>query len=219
MNGGQDLGGQMGFGPVAPEPNEPVFHGAWEKRVLAMSVAAGAMGHWSIDESRHARESIPPADYLSFSYYRIWLAGLEKLLLNHGFVTPGELDSGRDLVRGTEPKRFLKGADVPAVLQRGFPADRPATAPARFKVGDGVRTLNMHPKGHTRLPRYARAKLGVIEQTHGMHVLPDSSAHGQGEAPQWLYTVVFTGPELWGRDGDPRLTVSVECWESYLEPA
>jgi nitrile hydratase subunit beta len=219
VNGGQDLGGQMGFGPINPEPDEPVFHGGWERRVLAMSVAAGAMGHWSIDESRHARESIPPADYLSFSYYRIWLAGLEKLLLDHGFVTPQELDKGHDLVRGTAPKRVLRGADVSAVLHRGFAADRPTTSPARFSAGDHVRTINMHPKGHTRLPRYARARSGLIEQAHGMHVLPDSSAHGKGESPQWLYTVVFTGTELWGRDSDPTLTVSVECWESYLEPA
>lgn len=219
MNGGQDLGGQMGFGPINPEPDEPVFHGAWEKRVLAMSVAAGAMGHWSIDESRHMRESIPPADYLSFSYYRIWLAGLEKLLLNHGFVTSAELDSGRVLGRGTDPKRVLQGVEVPAVLHKGFAADRPVTAPARFKAGDRVRTLNMHPKGHTRLPRYARARLGVVEHAHGMHVLPDTSAHGLGESPQWLYTVVFTAQELWGKAGDPTSSVSVECWESYLEPA
>ena len=41
------LGGQAGFGPVSPEPDEPVFHAAWERRALALSLAAGAMGHWS----------------------------------------------------------------------------------------------------------------------------------------------------------------------------
>lgn len=219
MNGGQDLGGQMGFGPVRPEPNEPVFHGEWEKRVLALNVAAGAMGQWSIDESRYARESIPPADYLAFSYYQIWLAGLQKLLLAHGFVTPDELAQGMALTPAKQPKRVLKGEDVAAVLRRGFPYEREATAPARFSVGDKVLTIVMHPSHHTRLPRYARGKLGIVERVSGCHVFPDTGAHGAPETAQWLYTVVFTGAELWGRDGDPTSTVSIEAWDSYLEPA
>ncbi len=219
MNGGQDLGGQMGFGPVRPEPDEPVFHAEWEKRMLALNVAAGAMGHWSIDEIRHARESIPPADYLAFSYYQIWLEGLQSVLLRHGFVTPGELSSGAPSAAGTTPKRVLKAADVAGVLRRGFPYERAAPSPARFAVGDTVRTIMMHPRGHTRLPRYARGRAGVIEAVRGNHVFPDTGAHGAPETAQWLYTVAFTGAELWGRDGDPHSLVSIEAWESYLEPA
>ncbi|MDR6869059.1 nitrile hydratase [Bosea sp. BE125] len=219
MNGGQDLGGQMGFGPVRPEPNEPIFHGDWEKRVLALNVAAGAMGQWSIDESRHARESIPPADYLSFSYYQIWLAGLQNLLLQHGFVTSDELTEGKPSAPPRPPKRVLKGEDVAAVLRRGFPYEREAQAPAKFSVGDSVRTIVIHPRHHTRLPRYARGKLGVVERVSGCHVFPDTGAQGQPETAQWLYTVVFTGPELWGRDADPTTRVSIEAWESYLESA
>ncbi|MFN3671987.1 MAG: nitrile hydratase subunit beta [Bosea sp. (in: a-proteobacteria)] len=219
MNGAQDLGGQMGFGPVSPEPNEPIFHAEWEKRVLALNVAAGAMGQWSIDESRFARESIPPADYLSFSYYQIWLAGLQKLLLAHGFVTEAELAQGKPSTDPKPPKRVLKGDQVATVLRRGFPYEREATTPARFAVGDSVRTLVMHPRHHTRLPRYARGKLGVIERVSGCHVFPDTGAHGAAETAQWLYTVVFAGRELWGRDGDPHSSVSIEAWESYLEPA
>jgi nitrile hydratase beta subunit len=219
MNGGQDLGGQMGFGPVRPEPNEPIFHDDWEKRVLALNVAAGAMGQWSIDESRHARESIPPADYLSFSYYRIWLAGLQNLLLRHGFVTQDELTEGKPSTPPRPPKRVLKGEDVAAVLRRGFPYEREAPAPAKFNVGGSVRTIVIHPQHHTRLPRYARGKLGVIERVSGCHVFPDTGAQGQPETAQWLYTVVFTGSELWGRDADPTTRVSIEAWESYLEPA
>jgi nitrile hydratase len=219
MNGGQDLGGQMGFGPVVPEPNEPVFHGEWEKRVLAINVAAGAMGHWTIDEIRSARESIPPADYLSSSYYEIWLAGLDTVLTRHGFLTQDELAQGKPLAAPKTPKRVLKGADVASVLRRGFPYEREAQAPARFGVGDKVRTIVMHPRHHTRLPRYARGKLGTIERVTGCHVFPDTGAQGQPETAQWLYTVVFTGPELWGRDADPTATVSIEAWESYLEPA
>ncbi|WP_199087963.1 nitrile hydratase subunit beta [Bosea sp. ASV33] len=219
MNSAHDLGGQMGFGPVLPEPNEPVFHGDWEKRVLAINVAAGAMGAWSIDEIRHARESLPPAQYLSSTYYEIWLAALDKVLVRHGFLSADELATGKPTPERREPKRVLKGEEVAGVLRRGFPYEREAKAPARFAVGDKVRTIVMHPQHHTRLPRYARGKTGVVERIVGCHVFPDTGAQGQPEAAQWLYTVVFDGRELWGRDADPTSTVSIEAWESYLEPA
>lgn len=219
MNGAQDLGGQMGFGPVAPETDEPLFHAPWEARALGVTLACGAMGHWTIDESRHARETLHPVDYLSSSYYEIWTKALEKLLIRHGFVTPDELAVGHATAPGTVPKRVLKPADVAAVLAKGGPTSRPLAQPAQFKAGDRVRTITISPTGHTRLPRYARGKTGVIDRVHEPHVFPDTNAHGQGEAPQWLYTVSFTGPELWGREGDPTLVVSVDAWESYLEPA
>lgn len=219
MNSGHDLGGQMGFGPVVPEPNEPVFHGDWEKRVLALNVAAGAMSHWTIEEIRHARESLPPADYLSFSYYEIWLAALDRTLVRHGFLSEAELAAGRPVAQRKAPKRVLQGQDVAAVLRRGFPFEREAPAAAAFAVGDTVRTIVMHPQHHTRLPRYARGKTGTVERISGCHVFPDSGAQGQPESAQWLYTVVFSGRELWGRDGDPESRVSIEAWESYLEPA
>ena len=219
MNSAHDLGGQMGFGPVVPEPNEPVFHGDWEKRVLAINVAAGAMGAWSIDEIRHARESLPPAQYLSSTYYEIWLAALDKVLVKHGFLSADELASGKPAPERREPKRVLKGEEVAGVLRRGFPYEREAKVPARFAIGDKVRTIVMHPQHHTRLPRYARGKQGVIELVTGCHVFPDTGAHDAPETAQWLYTVVFDGHELWGRDADPTSTVSIEAWESYLEPA
>jgi len=219
MNSAHDLGGQMGFGPVVPEPNEPVFHGDWEKRVLAINVAAGAMGAWTIDEIRHARESLPPAQYLSSTYYEIWLAALDKVLVKHGFLSADELATGKPAPERREPKRVLKGEEVAGVLRRGFPYEREAKTPARFAIGDKVRTIVMHPQHHTRLPRYARGKTGVVERIVGCHVFPDTGAQGQPEAAQWLYTVVFDGGELWGRDADPTSTVSIEAWESYLEPA
>jgi nitrile hydratase len=219
VNGPQDLGGQMGFGPVAPEPDEPVFHADWEKRALGLTLAAGAMGAWTIDESRHARESLHPADYYASSYYAIWITALERLLVRHGFVTEAEL-AGAPAAPGARPKRVLAAAEVPAVIARGGPCDRdPAGRPPAFAAGDAVRTRVMHPKDHTRLPRYARGKRGRIEAVQGFFVLPDSSAHGRGEAPEWVYTVVFEAPELWGRDADPASRVSIDAWESYLEPA
>ncbi|MBO1075821.1 nitrile hydratase subunit beta [Roseomonas marmotae] len=217
MNGPQDLGGAMGFGPVVPEPEDEIFHAQWEKTALALTLAAGALGRWNIDTSRHARESIPPARYLSFSYYQIWLTALEQLLRQAGLVTEAELREGRSL-EPPRPVTPLKAADVGAVLARGTPYDRPAQAPARFVPGQPVRTINEHPPGHTRLPRYARDKQGVVERVHGVFVFPDSHAHGQGEAPQWLYTIRFEGREIWGQSADLGITLSVDAWESYLEP-
>jgi nitrile hydratase beta subunit len=220
VNGAQDLGGMMGFGPVSAEKNEPVFHAEWEKRALGVTLCSGALGAWNIDISRHARETLHPADYLSSSYYEIWTKGLLKLLAAQGLVSQAELEAGRSLgAPKATPRPVLKSADVPARLAGGGPCDRPLDRAARFAVGDRVRTRNIHPTGHTRLPRYARDKLGVVEQCQGSFVFPDSNAHGRGEDPQWVYSVVFKGPELWGPDSDPSLSVAIDCWEPYLEPA
>lgn len=219
MNGPHDLGGQMGFGPVAPEKDEPYFHAEWEKRALGVTLTAGAMGHWTIDESRHARESLHPADYYSSSYYEIWIKALETLLQRHGFVSARDLAEGRAVDSAPQPKRVLKVDNVAAVLAKGGPCDRRVEESARFAPGDRVRTRNFHPTGHTRLPRYARGKLGVVEAVREAYVFPDTNAHDKGENPQWVYTVVFDGREIWGEDADPTLTVSIDAWESYLEPA
>lgn len=218
MNGPHDLGGLHGFGPVAPERNEPVFHADWEKRALGVTLSCGAFGAWNIDESRHARENIPPATYLSASYYEIWIRALETLLQRHGFVSAGELAEGRKAEKGAEPKRVLKADMVPAVLAKGGPCDRPLDTAPRFAAGERVRTHNFNPATHTRLPRYARDKVGVIEAVQGSFVFPDENAHGKGENPQWVYTVVFDGAEIWGEGAETGLTVSIDAWESYLEP-
>ncbi|MDA0179982.1 nitrile hydratase subunit beta [Solirubrobacter phytolaccae] len=202
MNGAHDMGGVHGFGPVVAEVDEPLFHAEWEKRVLGLVLALGAGGKWNIDISRFARENRPPAEYLSLSYYEIWLAGLERLLEERG-----------------RPTRVLAAADVPATLARGGPVDREPTHEARFAVGDAVVTKNLNPHGHTRLPRYARGKHGVIERVHGFHVFPDVNSTGTGEDPQWLYLVRFSGSELFGPDGDPGSSVSIDAFEPYLEPA
>jgi nitrile hydratase len=209
----------MGFGRIAFEPDEPWFHAGWERRAFGVTLAMGATGSWSIDTSRHARETLPPAEYLSSSYYEVWTKGVEKLVVQAGLVSAEELRIGKALTPPAPVKRVVKAEEVPAMLARGGPASRPAEHPARFAVGDRVVTRNMHPKGHTRLPRYARDKEGVVELVHGVHVFPDSNAHGGGENPQWLYTVRFSGRELWGEEADATIVVSIDAWESYLEPA
>jgi nitrile hydratase len=219
MIGAQDMGGQMGFGPVAPEADEPVFHADWERRAFALNIAAGAMGVWTVDTGRYLRETLPPATYLASSYYELWIRGLERLLTSSGLASAEELARGRADQPGKPVPRVLQAAQVARALATGSRSDRPLAAPARFKVGDKVRTKVLHHGRHTRLPRYAFGRLGTIETVHGGFVFADTVAHGEGEHPQWLYTVGFTARELWGEAGDPMSSVTVEAWESYLDPA
>jgi nitrile hydratase len=218
MEGAHDMGGVAWSGPVEPEPDEPVFHAPWERRAFAITMAMAMPGGWNIDMSRFARENRPPADYLSKSYYQIWLAGLEQLTLERGLVASDEIEAAKPLHPAKPVARILTPAGVAAVLHRGGPTDREARSPALFAIGDRVRTKVIHPPTHTRLPRYVRGHVGTIEMLHGVHVFPDSNSLGN-EDPQWLYTVTFDGRELWGQDGDASVKISVDAWESYLEPA
>jgi nitrile hydratase subunit beta len=212
------MGGMHGFGKVEPEPNEPVFHADWEGRCIALNRAMGYTDVWNIDMSRAAIEELPPALYLTASYYKKWAIRLENMLLERGLVDADELAAGHALRPGKPLKRTMTSDKVEAAFNRGK-YGRPASAPARFKPGDRVRTRNIHPSTHTRLPRYARGKVGVIDAVRGCNVFPDTVAIGQGENPQWLYTVLFDGRELWGENSDPTLTVSIDAWEPYLDPA
>jgi nitrile hydratase len=218
MNGPHDLGGAHGFGPVAPEANEPLFHAPWERRAFALTLAMGATGAWNLDMSRHARERIPPAEYLAASYYEIWLKGLERLLVERGLVDPEELRTGAAATPKELPRRPSADA-FPAMLAKGAPTARDPVAPAAFQVGDAVRARMMHPTGHTRLPRYVRGRSGRIASRRGAHVFPDSAAHGKGDDPRWLYTVSFAAMELWGAQARAGDEVLLDLWEPYLEPA
>jgi len=214
-----DMGGMHGFGPVEPEPDEPVFHAAWEGRVHALQRATAAAGLWTIDGGRASMEVLPTVTYLSCSYYQRWFLGLERRLLAHGLVGEDELAAGHSLRPGAALARRMTAADAAKPPVRGDFA-RPANAAARFKLNDRVRTRELNPATHTRLPRYARDKEGVVEAIRGCHVYPDTAALDPAdENPQWLYTVVFSGKELWGEDADPAITVSIEAFEPYLLPA
>lgn len=219
MDGGQDLGGMMGFGPVAPRRDEPLFHAEWEKRALGLTLAMGATGAWTMDASRHARESLPPPEYLTSSYYEIWIKGLTRLLLASGLASIHELSGDTGLSPGRPLPNTVSADEVPALLARGSPRDREATGPARFAAGDRVVPRTIFKTTHTRLPRYVRGRPGTVLAALGAFVLPDSNAHGRGEAPEWCYTVRFAGRDLWGEDADPALVVMADLWESYLDPA
>ena len=217
MNSVHDMGGMHGFGAVQPERDEPTFHATWEGRVLGMSRSLGYAGAWNVHMARAARESLDPVDYLSASYYENMLLTVQKLLLKRGLVGQDELEAGRSLRPGAPLARTVPPSDISPILRR---RKKPQTAPtpARFNVGDRVRAKNINPPTHTRLPRYARGRIGVVEAVAGVNALADAAALGAQE-PQWYYTVVFAGPELWGEGSDPRLSVAIGAAESYLEPA
>lgn len=212
-----DLGGQPGHGPVVPGPEGELWHAAFEPKALALTLAMGGTGAWNIDQSRAARETLP--DYAQLSYYRIWLAALQRMLLERGLVSEDELAAGRLLHPALPLPRKLLAADVPATLAKGSPTERPAPGPARFAVGDRVRTRSGAVDHHSRLPAYAQGKCGTVARLHGAHAFADARAQGLGDQPQWLYTVVFDSATLWGAGAQPGLQVSVDAWEPYLQPA
>jgi nitrile hydratase len=216
VNGVHDMGGMANLGQIAPEPDEPVFHHAWESRVHAMTVASPTRGN--IDAGRHQRELIPGPEYLAMTYYEKWFRSLSELLLKHGLVTPAELATGRADPTAPKATPRLAAAAVEAAMTSPGSYVREASPP-QFAPGDRVRARNLHPPGHTRLPRYVRGREGVVSALHGAHVFPDAHAHGGGEAPKPLYTVTFAATELWGPDANPRDSVNLDLWEPYLERA
>ncbi|MGH9115042.1 MAG: nitrile hydratase subunit beta [Acidimicrobiales bacterium] len=217
MDGIHDMGGMDGFGAVEVEREEPVFHAAWEGRVMAIRWAMGYVRALPIDRFRSALERLAPQVYLTSSYYRRWLLGMETNVVDQGIAGADELEAGRSLRAGGGPERILSPENVEAAFGRGR-FERTAPRRPRYGVGDRVRARNMHPRSHTRLPRYVRGHTGTVVRVHGCHVFPDSAVSGD-EDPQWLYAVRFQGAELWGDESDPTLTVSVDAFEPYLEPA
>lgn len=214
-----DMGGVHGFGPVEPEADEPVFHADWERRAFALTLAASAPGGWTLDMSRFARESLPPAQYLSSSYYQIWHAAVVELSKRAGLVTDAELAAGHALEAPKADLRVLTADKVVETMGRGGPTEREAQTPPKFAVGDRVRARVANPPTHTRLPRYARGRVGVIHRVHGVHVFADANAIGKGEDPHWLYNVRFAAEELWGPDAETPGGVHIDLWEPHLEPA
>ena len=209
------MGGFTGFGPVIPEPDEPVFHHGWEPRAFAMVLGMGMTGSWNIDEARRWREQLPAPVYWGSSYYEMRFYALADQMTALGLITAEEYAAGHKMMPAKPVRLMPAAAMIPGILASGGPSARPSNALQGFAIGDKIRARNIMPSGHTRLPRYARGRAGEIVKTHGTHVFPDSSAQGLGDDPQWLYTVRFTALELWGKDtGD---AVCIDLWEPYLE--
>ena len=212
-----DMGGRQGDGPVAPGWDEPMFTKPWHRHAMALTIASGALGAWSIDASRFTRETLP--DYATISYYEKWVNAVADLAVDRGLLTRAEL-AGTLPDQSPLAPRALRAADVPRVLANGSPSARPGPASA-FAPGDTVRARAvadnaLRPGGHTRLPAYAAGHIGRIVTQHGPHVLPDSNAHALGEAAEPLYTVAFPATALWPDAEDAGDEVMVDLWQSYL---
>jgi nitrile hydratase subunit beta len=219
MNGVHDMGGQQDMGPVVYEKDEPVFHASWEARIYALNRAMRALRKWSLDTDRHALELMSPVDYLRMSYYERWVYRLEAHVVQYGFVSREEIESGQPAPSLTKASPALTLATSERWLDRGIASsDDPRVRPS-FKVSQRIRARNINPTGHTRLPRYARGKIGVIVRDHGVYLFPDSNAHFQGEKRQHVYSVRFAARELWGASASPRDSVHIDLWDDYLERA
>lgn len=212
MNGAHDAGGQMGYGPIDHETNEPVFHAAWERQLFALALANAS--DWSLDEDRAACEAMPPLKYVTTSYYEHWLHGMEFLLQRHGFVTADEIGTGRMIVAPKKVTPMPAAAIGPALIARNS-YRRDVQHEPRFALGDTILARRINPQSHTRLPRYLRGHRGTVIRNNGAHVFPDSNAVGQGENPQWLYTVEFDASEIWS--ASTAATICADLWEPYLE--
>lgn len=216
-----DMGGRFGDGAIVSEPEDEVFHADWHARALALTLAAGALGKWNLDVSRHARERLPPKDYADFSYYEKWLGGLATLLVENGVVSREELAGSKPPGPSDLAARCLKPSKVAEVLSRGGPSERPTSDVPLYAQGDRVQ-VHAHAEnvkvsgGHTRLPSYVAGARGRILRLHGNHVLPDSNAHGAGETPEPLYAVVFPAAALWAHPEHPGDEIVLDMWQSYL---
>jgi nitrile hydratase beta subunit len=218
MNGVHDLGGMQGFGPIVREVNEPLFHAPWEARVCAVAELTMSRDYFNIDAFRHGIERMEPAHYLRAPYYERWLATTELNLIEGGFLTGEELNARTELLR-KHPEAKLPRSAVATMTEAPEKSPDSPLPISRFALGDAVVTRNVHPPGHTRLPRYARGKRGIVQRLHGAQIFPDTNAHGLGENPQPLYVIQFDAHELWGESAESSQTVWLDVWESYLEPA
>lgn len=215
MDGVHDMGGMHGFGRVPYEKNEPTFHQEWERRVWGLCQGSIYPDWANLDYGRHSLERMPPALYLSYRYFERWLYGLTATLLEAGLVTLDEVKEGK-ASPGLVPRTDAPGPETVDPYAH-CEYRREIDAAPNFKIGDRVRTGNPHPPSHTRLPRYARDKMGHIHLHHGAHVLPDANAHGKGESPTHLYTVAFSARDLWGPEASAKDKIFLDIWECHLE--
>lgn len=224
MNGIHDMGGMHGFGPVEPEPGEPVFHHDWEGRVLAIVLGSSVRVPGGL---RHNIEQLDPAFYLQASYYEKWLHGRIKGFVDAGVLTHAELEARMAEIRRNpdvkpqlelNPEAVQKGQERIQQLRQTRSPHLDGPIQPRFSVGETVRACNHHPPAHTRLPRYVRGKRGVVQRFYGLHLLQDTPAPHTEPERQAVYAVQFTARELWGDSAESNGVVVLDMWESYLQP-
>jgi nitrile hydratase len=215
------MGGMHGFGPIPIAADEPGFHQPWEGRVLAANLALSPHFGTNVDRFRYLIEIMNPADYLASSYYERWLASVLASCLEHGLLSEAELAmiNRGEVPAAPPPKaRALPPQAIRGLVIGGQPARHDSSGESVFSVDQAVRARKLNPPGHTRLARYVRGKAGVVVSDNGRQVLPDDHAAGGGKTLQRLYTVKFSSQELWGENVNPRDSLCIDLWESYLEP-
>jgi nitrile hydratase len=208
VDGVHDLGGLDGFGPVEHTDSEPMFAADWERRTFRMMVGSIASLGGPGGKFRHSIERMDPAHYLSSPYYEHWLTGLTTLAVEAGVTTPEELD------------RRAGGRFPLSHVDRGvLPDDLASRTTPRFAIGDTVRVRERHPPGHTRAPRYAQGKCGIVVRVDEAATIDDIEAHGGGSVTDPLYAVRFASRELWGEAGTNGDVVHIDLFERYLQEA
>jgi nitrile hydratase len=209
MDGIHDLGGMSGFGSVEAERDEPVFHEPWEALAFATNaLGIAVLAVYNADEYRHAIERMDPAHYLTATYYERVLTGVATLLVEKGVVARDDLEArAGGLFPLARPVAEQPTADL-------SPQARP-----RFRIGDAVVVRDIHPAGHTRVPRYVRGKRGVVVHVAPPFTFPDAAAHGRTHRTEHTYHVAFPARVLWGDVALGDDAVVVDLWDCYLEPA
>jgi nitrile hydratase len=218
MNSVHDLGGMQGFGPIVPQKNEPVFHARWEGRLYAIrrALIPGAKLPGNI---RPFLESLPAIEYLTMSYYERWYAAVVESLVQNRVATREEIASGRPAKNSVKSVPALKPEEAASFPFRVPQAMLKMDVQRRFSAGQTVRARNIHPVGHTRLPRYVRGRVGTVQGNRGVQAFPDTNVYGRGQNPQHVYSVRFAARELWGETASSHDSVYLDLWEDYLEPA
>jgi nitrile hydratase len=210
-----------GFGRVVEPGDELAYHERWEPRVFAIQLLIGSEDLGAGPGGRVVREEMDPARYLAASYYERWLYSAEQRLLRKGTIAPGDVEAMMTRLRSGEAMAQHHDAAMGERVLDNLRTPRPMKPPpagARFGPGQPVRVKRMHPGGHTRCPRYVRGAVGVVAAVRGAHRLPDRAAYGEKVDREPVYSVAFSSEELWGPSDEPAWVVSLDLWESYLEP-
>jgi nitrile hydratase len=217
VDGIHDLGGRHGFGRVGPLTSGLPFDEPWEGTAFVIGALAARIAGGNLHAFRHAIERVPPQEYL-VGYWNRWTIGAQIMMEDSGIITDEQVRARAARLRGEDvPEPRAPEPDKPQMPSGGAGNLRTVEGPPAFAVGDRVRAADVHPAGHTRLPRYVRGRTGTVTALRPGHVLPDAAAHFTGENPQHVYAVEFSSRDLWGPDAEPfRLTI--DLFEPYLEP-
>ncbi|GAC1377806.1 MAG: nitrile hydratase subunit beta [Acidimicrobiales bacterium] len=211
------MGGTQGWGTVAIDPDEPVFHAPWEAKAFAFGALSQRLSGQNLDAFRHALERQHPVDYVADGYYGRWLGATETMLVDSGVLAPGAVEARARKLRGEDVEEpAAPDEHKPDYQMTGSGSLRATERRARFAVGDRVRAKREGPAGHTRLVRYIRGHVGTVAALQPSQVLPDTNAHFVAENAQPVYAVRFDSTELWGPGAEP-FVLTIDCYEDYLE--